>query len=309
MTTKMKTWDTQNWSVNFWLRSALCLTAIWAFSFGLAGAQDFAAVEKRLGGAVEAGEITLAQATVMLQALKKTAKGEMLEREDKFKEMAYEIEKAVEAGELTKQDAEEKLIAIKKKMFGGEDKPGSKKEAKLRSRDDREMAARKERYMAFAREVEVAVKNGDISKEDAEAKLFAVRAKMFRSGEAQKQASKTSDSAKGMKEKYEVRAKRIQAALEAGKMSEEEADKLYVELRRRMAEAMDEKATERAEAGESAKTQDKMEGMMRRAKMASAQIKEAIENGDLSEEEGKERLMQLRKRVADAMETMKREDD
>ena len=49
-------------------------------------------------------------------------------------------------------------------------------------REDREMEAKKRRYMEFAKEIEAAVEAGKLSQEDAEEKLIAVRREMFEEG-------------------------------------------------------------------------------------------------------------------------------
>ena len=75
-------------------------------------AQDFEAVERRLGGAVEAGELTLEQASIMMKALKRSAGSkrahnrEMEAKKRRYMAFAKEIEAAVEAGNISKEDAE-----------------------------------------------------------------------------------------------------------------------------------------------------------------------------------------------------------
>ena len=66
----------KTWNVPFALRMAVIAIATCVLPFGVVYAQDFEAVEKRLGGAVESGEISLEQANIMMQALREAARHE-----------------------------------------------------------------------------------------------------------------------------------------------------------------------------------------------------------------------------------------
>lgn len=55
------------------LRMAIVAVAICVFPLGFVHAQDFDAVERRLGGAVEAGELSLEQASMMMDALRRSS--------------------------------------------------------------------------------------------------------------------------------------------------------------------------------------------------------------------------------------------
>ena len=156
-----------------WLRPAIMLFAIAVVPWGLVYAQDYEAVERRLGGAVESGELTIDQAKIMLNALKQapSKRNDLGMQKHRFMEMSREIEAAVKDGKVSKQDAEKKLIALRKKMF---------RQGDSEDRSDGEMEERKRKYMAVAREVEEAVRDGKVSKKDAEKKLNALRKEMFR---------------------------------------------------------------------------------------------------------------------------------
>ena len=136
-------------------------------------AQDFEAVERRLGGAVEAGELTLEQASIMMKALKRSAGSkrahnrEMEAKKRRYMAFAKEIEAAVEAGKISKEDAEEKLIAVRKKMFRD---AGRKQE----DRSDKHGISVEEYRRAEAKIREL-VKKGEVSKEDAEKRLIEMR--------------------------------------------------------------------------------------------------------------------------------------
>jgi len=91
----------------------------------LAYAQDYNAVERRLGEAMAAGEITLEQAQVMMDALRKAAGWEgvrkreaMDQRKKEYLAAEEKIRAAVAAGQLSAEDAEKRLIAMRKELFG-----------------------------------------------------------------------------------------------------------------------------------------------------------------------------------------------
>ncbi len=189
-------------------------------------AQDFEAVERRLGGAVEAGELTLEQASIMMKALKRSAGSkrahnrEMEAKKRRYMAFAKEIEAAVEAGKISKEDAEKELIAVRKKMFRDAG----------RKQKDREMEAKKRRYMAFAKEIEAAVEAGKISKEDAEEKLIAVRKKMFR--DAGRKQEDRSDKHGISVEEYRRAEAKIRELVKKGEVSKEDAEKRLIEMRK-----------------------------------------------------------------------------
>mgnify|MGYP001420806501 CR=1 FL=1 len=111
------------WKVPATLRLEIVAIAFCVLPLGLVHAQDFKAVERRLGGAVEAGELTLEQASIMMDALKRSAGSEhandreMAAKKRRYMQFAKEIETAVDAGKLSKEDAETKLIGLRKEMF------------------------------------------------------------------------------------------------------------------------------------------------------------------------------------------------
>jgi len=56
----------KNWQAPAALRMAIVAVAICLFPLGFVAAQDFDAVQRRLGGAVEAGELSLEQSQLMM---------------------------------------------------------------------------------------------------------------------------------------------------------------------------------------------------------------------------------------------------
>ena len=152
----------KTWKVPSALRMAIVAVAICVFPLGVVYAQDFEAVERRLGGAVEAGELSLEQANLMMEALRRSNRlAKWKRRNDATWQFAEEIEAAVEAGKLSKEDAEKKLIAVRREMFeeadDGERRSGNGSE-------ETSLHGVRERNRSGCR-------SGKLSKEDAEKKL------------------------------------------------------------------------------------------------------------------------------------------
>ena len=105
------------WKVPAVLRLAIVAIATCVLPLGLINAQDFDAVERRLGGAVESGELTLEQAQMMMKALRKTSEaGNKNQSHQKLKLIAKEIEAAVKSGKMSKEDAKKKMAELKQRM-------------------------------------------------------------------------------------------------------------------------------------------------------------------------------------------------
>ena len=163
----------KTWKVPGAVRLGLVVMASCILPQNRVYAQDFEAVERRLGGAVEAGELTLEQASIMMKALKRSAGSksahdrEMEAKKRRYMAFAKEIEAGVEAGKISKEDAEKELIAVRKKMFRD---AGRKQE----DRSDKHGISVEEYRRAEAKIREL-VKKGEVSKEDAEKRLIEMR--------------------------------------------------------------------------------------------------------------------------------------
>ncbi len=111
------------WKVLTLLRLGIAAIAFCIIPLDLVHAQNIKAIELRLGEAVEAGELTLKQASIMLDALKRSSGSEhghhqaMAAKKRRHMGFASEIKAAVDAGEISKEDAEKTLIQICLEIF------------------------------------------------------------------------------------------------------------------------------------------------------------------------------------------------
>ncbi len=209
------------------LRPAVVAMAMCLFPLGFVCAQDFEAVERRLGGAVEAGELSLAHANLMMEALRRSSSEarDMEARKHHYMMFTKEIKAAVAAGKLSEEEAEEKLTHLRREMFESE-RHAEKQRQKL--------MAKTRRYEQVAREIKEAHEAGKLSEEEAEEKLTHLRREMFESG---RHDEKQRHQLMAKKRRYEQVAREIKEAHEAGKLSEEEAEEKLIHLRREMFES------------------------------------------------------------------------
>ncbi len=108
------------------------LAAVVILPLGLASAQDYEAVERRLGKAISKGELSLEQARLMMETLRKAGGDQDDRQADRAKAYLMKVRKelgaAVEAGKISKEDAVKRYEgaekAIKERMAGRDRRGG-----------------------------------------------------------------------------------------------------------------------------------------------------------------------------------------
>ncbi|MHC4483254.1 MAG: M56 family metallopeptidase [Planctomycetota bacterium] len=275
-------------SNSHWLQICVLLFAVVVLPFGIAAAQDYKAVERRLGEAVAKGELTLKQASVMMDALRKASgskKEQDLERaqaylkkaggaekgQDLDRAKAYlmkvkkELGELVEAGEISKEAAT--------RRYEGAEKRVKERLAGQSERGQRSIAI--EEYKRAEAKMRKMVEEGKAKPEDVERRLIEMRKMMARQTERQR-----SDE-RGDRERpdWEGIKRRIEGAVKSGKMTREQADVKYKEIEEKLSRE-DRRGDKRAE----------YEGFERR-------IKAAVEAGRMTREEAKEKLEDYKKRI------------
>lgn len=94
-----------------WLQASVLFGSVAVLFVGLSNAQDYEAVEKRLGRAVSEGELSLKQATIMMDALRHTAEDEGIEK--RLGAIGRRLKTAVAKGLMTEEEAWTKWFEIK----------------------------------------------------------------------------------------------------------------------------------------------------------------------------------------------------
>jgi hypothetical protein len=268
-----------------WVLSAALALGAALLPLSVAYAQDYGAVERRLAAAVEAGEITKAQAQAMMAALKRAAeeKSGPAEPDMRAKRMRYaeyqkSLEAAVAKGDMTADEAAAKLAEARTKMFGGE-------AAGKRDIDPRAM---RERYAELEERIAAAVESGRITKEQGAARLAQAKERMTEASRAQGADDGQADM-KALRERYAQLEERIAAAVESGQITKEQAAERLAQARERMMQA--------------SRTQGAGDGPvdMRARRMRYAEyekgLKARVEKGAMSAEDAEAKLREAREKM------------
>lgn len=153
-----------NRSRSRWLRMGVLACALMVLPLGLASAQDYGAVAKRLKEAVKQGEITPLQAEAMMAALKKEP-GTDQNRAD-LAPIWEKLQAQVRAGKLTKEQARDKMMALRAEA-AQKDSKDNKTVKKDVTGKDQDLDKTTAYLMKLKEDLAAAVAAGKISKEDA----------------------------------------------------------------------------------------------------------------------------------------------
>jgi len=305
-----------------WLQAGVLLCALVVLPLGIASAQDYEAVGKRLRAAVAAGELTGEQARAMLGALRKASAPGKVQGSDRAKAYLMKVKKelgeAVEAGRISREDAAKRYEAaekgIRERMAAGDRRRGARRitveeykraEAKMRKMIDEGKAKPEDverRLIAMRKMITEPDERGErrISREDyarAEAELKkAVAAGRISEEDARARLGAMrrmmAEPGGDRRAEYEGFERRIKAAVRAGKMTREEAGEKLDGYRRRMAMAgQSERGESRIRREDAGKRDVDWEGIRKR-------IEGAVKNGDMTREEADAKYKEMRERMA-----------
>ena len=158
--------------------------------------ERYAQLEERIAAAVESGRITREQGAARLAQAKERLmeasrakdageeQADMRARRMRYAEYEKGIKARVEKGAMSPEEAEAKLRETREKMFGGDESrkldPKARKKAgdSVRGKGVDE-GSMKARYAEYERRLDAAVKKGEMTAEQARAKLAEARKKMF----------------------------------------------------------------------------------------------------------------------------------
>jgi len=194
----------------------------------------------------------------------------------------------------SKHQLKDKNIEVHVEMIG----ESGAKATHAESVDKRVMeVTNRRRYTELTKEIEAAIGAGKLTKDEAERKRIEIRVNMFGKPDekhAHENEAKQSDL-EAKKRRYMKVAKEIEAAVDAGKLSRTDADQRLIESRQSMFRVPSEEKAQGNEGREGS-----LEAKKRRYEQAAKRIKTAIEKGDLSDEEGEEKLAELRQEMSGA---------
>ncbi len=258
---------------------------------------DLASIERRLRAAVEAGLLTEAEAKRTLGALQRLARREGTKREapsrDDARRAAERIEAGIKAGKLTEEEGRMRLRQLRASM----------EESRRPALDPEQQRALRERYAAAEARVKAGIEAGKITEAEGKQRLEAVRRELFgdqgNGGALRPQAGSREDLSGASPAQRERRMRfakvsaEIKRAVEAGKLSREEAG---AKLRQLRAEMAAEAAKERG--GQEVDPQLQRARRQRFAEV-KARLEAGVKAGKLTEEEAKLRLEGLRREMAE----------
>lgn len=247
---------------------AVFLTLLSAAS---AAAQDFEAIERRLGGAVEAGEISLHQAQVMLEALRisaeETREREMHER--RFHEFERDIRRELEAGEISEDEAEARLMEMRERL----------EEEQHQHEHRMEMERREREFHEFERDIDAALRAGKLTEQQAKEKLEAVHKELFGDHEDRHHGKEI----EAVKRKIEQTVIKIKEMVEAGTLSEQDARKKIAAIQKKMVGELQMKRS--------------LEVRQEQFEAIQQKVRVAVEQEKISPEQAREQLQQIRQKL------------
>lgn len=254
--------NNSNRSNSRWLQVCVLLGTVLVLPFGVAIAQDYDAVGRRLRAAVQAGELTGEQARAMLGTLRKAGDAGQDQSSNRARahlmKIREELGAAVKNGEISEEDAANKYKTAEKRI--------RERIAAGQRLDDSKHTSRGD-YQGIRKRIEGAVERGDMTREEADAKYREIKKRM-----GQKNNRNVVD--------WDAIKQRIEGAVERGDMTREEADAKYREIKKRMAPS------------------DRGDGLRARYAAVVEKIRAAVEAGEITEEQGKAKLEGLKKRLA-----------
>ncbi len=238
--------------------------------------EEYAAAEKRFRQLVKKGMATEAEVEMRLAEMRKrlgpprdsslAEQRAQLERDRSLLEAeAKRLDGLVAAGRLSEAQRREKLEAAASKL------------GRAKSDDERRRRELAVRYDAVEKELNGLVKAGLITPDQAKQRLEGLR-KSF-------EKPKTQPKEEQARARYEAAAARMKKAVEAGKMTREQAKLKLEAIKKRLGGEKD--------------SADNKKGKEIRAQYeaAEARVKAAVKAGKLTEEEGRKRLIEFRKRL------------
>ncbi|MGE4618562.1 MAG: hypothetical protein AAEJ04_01995, partial [Planctomycetota bacterium] len=262
---------------------------------------------RKIQEAVEAGEMTEEEGREKKEQLRKRVAGRQAQGESKeeekeqaadegvqrrMEEAGRKIRESVAAGEITEEQGRARYEALRKRLISS-----SGREAKGDTEDKgnaEDAVAKVERQLIEAgTELRKAIADGEMTREEARARFEELRQKLAaekekaRATDKKKTDEKSKVSGEGQRRMKAAQGK-IEEAIAAGEITEEQGRERMEGLKRRLRLPPE------------AKESKEEDGIRRRIGAARREIRDAIAAGEMTAEEGREKMETLRKRVADA---------
>jgi polyhydroxyalkanoate synthesis regulator phasin len=213
---------------------------------------NWEAIKNEIEGAVKAGKITREEADAKYTALKKQSvqKAPIKKVPSNAKldwdAIQKKIEGAVKAGKITREQADAKYAALKKQT---DQKPAVKKvESKPKPAAPAKPAVKKDAsnakidWEAIKNRIEGAVKAGQITREQADARYASLKKQYRPKPDTSSKPGVSKDNKPDPRIAFEQAAKEIRAAVEAGKITAEQGRARLTAYRKHLAERQEKEA-------------------------------------------------------------------
>ena len=167
--------------------------------------------------------------------------------------------------------------------------PGAEANDAAQAGDSDDAAAGAARYEAAVEQVQAMLDAGEITAEQAEQRLRRLRTRMAAAGERAEAGSGDAEGAAEAARRYEVALQQVEAMLDAGEITAEQAERRLTGLRARMEAA-----------GEQAETSSGDAAGAARYEAAVQQVEAMLDAGEITAEQAEQRLTRLRARMEGA---------
>jgi len=268
------------------LKICVLLCALIVLPLGIASAQDYEAVEKRLGEGVAKGELTLKQASVMMDALKKAGGERKDQGSDRAKAYLMKVKKElgelVEAGKISQEDAA--------KRYEGAEKGIRERMARQSKRGQRNIAI--EEYKRAEAKMRKMVAEGKAKPEDVERRLIEMRRMIGRQAERGARSERERGERRITVEEYRSAEERMRKMVEEGKAKPEDVERRLIEMRRMIGRQAERGARSEREHGERRITVEEYRN-------AEERMRKMVEDGKAKPEDVRARLNEMRRMMGD----------
>ena len=150
----------------------------------------------------------IAQVALMISVSTLFVTGIAVAASSQLNPITEEIEAAVDSGDLTREEADAKHLEVRKRLA--------------------------ENIKERSRAIEAAVDSGELTREEADARHLQMKKRL---AEGSQGFEKKGDSGRVSPEVIKERSRALEAAVDSGKLTREEADARHLELKKRLAES------------------------------------------------------------------------
>jgi len=214
------------------------MAAVVVLPLGFASAQDYEAVERRLGKAVSKGELSLAQARLMMETLRNAGGVQEGRGADRAKAYLMKVRKelgaAVKAGRISEEDAIKRYEAAKKPE-DVERRLIDMRKAMSKQSDREKKGISIEDYRRAEAKLTKMVEEGKAKPEDVERRLIEMRKAMSKQADREKKGITIED--------YRRAEAKMKKMVEEGKAKPEDVERRLNEMRRMMDDEIRDDAT------------------------------------------------------------------